>query len=251
MLDLGDSGPGSFSGESEPNGPSDPHPGRDDSSVGPPPGSPRQDAGGGSRLAPTGQVRHSTAMVGPRGCGATGGPGRAGDARGPRPGHQGPSGSPDSDGTAQHRTDGSAADNDHESAIPSAIETATVLHRIAQACASGFMDPAQARATASILRDMNQVLVQQEATDRAVASAAAHRPGANGFASDQAGESADRPRPGAPRMVAASIVDAMLEVAMAHQPQLLRDLEPVLDDEQLMRVTEFLGRSLGPDNGGF
>ena len=47
-------------------------------------------------------------------------------------------------------------------------------------------------------------------------------------------------------MVPASIVDAMLEVAMTHQPQLLRDLEPVLDDEQLKLAAEFLQGSLGP-----
>ena len=49
-------------------------------------------------------------------------------------------------------------------------------------------------------------------------------------------------------MVPARLVDTFIDFAMEYQPQLLQALWPVLDDDQKKRVTEFLKRSLGPDN---
>lgn len=190
----------------------------------------------GGGLTPTGQAVPARGLVGPRSPGGSGS------------GRQGSSRRQASGGTRQQADGGSPLDDDNDPPLPSARETARNMERIARACATGFMDPAQARATASILKDSNQVRFQQEEFERrqAASAAAAQSPASNGFGVNDSGEPADRPSPGAPRMVPASVIDAAIEVAIAHQPQLLRDLEPVLDDEQLDRVAEFLNRSMGP-----
>lgn len=115
-------------------------------------------------------------------------------------------------------------------------------------CAMGLMDPAQARASASIFKEMNQIRVQKENIDRAIAAAAAasQRSASNGVGVDEFGEPTDQPSPGAPRMVPARLVDTFIDFAMEYQPQLLQALWPVLDDDQKKRVTEFLKRSLAP-----
>lgn len=165
--------------------------------------------------------------------------------RGPAgPGQNSSTGSHDSRGSSQHTAGGSQEANENGTRFPDAAEIVRRLEVVGNACALGFMDPTQARATASIFKDMNQVRVQDENAERAAAAAKQSAPNSGG--ANGSGESAGRPSPGAPRMVPASIVDAMLEVAMTHQPQLLRDLEPVLDDEQLKLAAEFLQGSLGP-----
>lgn len=194
----------------------------------------------GRGLTTTGQAVPARGLLGPR------------SPHGPESRPHGSSGRHGSS-HAKQQTDGSSpVDDDSYPPLPSRRETAQRLMGIAEACALGFMDPTQARATASILKDMNQICVQQEAADSTQASAAAacQRSASNGCRTNEFGEPADRPSPGAPRMVPSGIVDAMLEVAMAHQPQLLQDLEPVLDEEQLDRVSEFLKQSMGPGEAG-
>lgn len=199
-------------------------------------GASRGGQGDGGGLTTTGQGVPARGLVGPRSPSGSGS------------GQQGSYGRQASGGTRQQADGDAPFDDDNDPPLPSARETARTMERIARACATGFMDPAQARATASILKDSNQVRFQQEEFERrqVASAAAAQRSAPNGFGVNDSGEPADRPSPGAPRMVPAGVIDAAIEVAMAHQPQLLRDLEPVLDDEQLDRVAEFLSRRMGP-----
>ena len=199
-------------------------------------GASRRGEGTDGGLTTTGQAVPARGLLGPR------------SPDGPESRPHGSSGRHGSS-HAKQQTDGSSpVDDDNDPPLPSSRETAQRMMGIAKACALGFMDPTQARATASILKDMNQICVQQEAADRTQASAAAacQRSASNGCRTNEFGEPADRPSPGAPRMVPSGVIDAMLEVAMAHQPQLLQDLAPVLDEEQLNRVTEFVSQRMSP-----
>lgn len=160
------------------------------------------------------------------------------------PNQRGSTGSHDSRGSSQQTGSGSQEADGNGGTLPTAYELAEQIYILGKACACGIIDPVIARATSAILKDAQQIRVQQETADRAAAAAQQSAP--NGVGANGAGESAGRPSPGAPRMVSATTIDAMLEVAMEHQPQLLWDLEPVLDDEQLARVAEYLTGTMGP-----
>ena len=219
MLDSSDFNAGDSTG---PTGPSDGQPqGRDGSPNGPSPGSPRPGAAGWGITITAGS-----------------GPGQRSSA-----------GRDGSCGTRQQTTGGSSAD-DNAASIPDADAIGRRMDMLGKCCAMGLMEPAQARASASIFKDTNQIRVQKENTDRAIAAAAAasQRSASNGVGVDEFGEPTDQPSPGAPRMVPARLVDTFIDFAMEHQPQLLQALWPVLDDDQMKRVTEFVKRSLGPDN---
>lgn len=165
--------------------------------------------------------------------------------RGPAgPNQRGSTDSYDPHGHSQHAAGGSQEGDDGGGTHPEAADVARWLDLLGKACLLGDIDPAYARASATMFKDAHQIRVQDKKTERA--AAAAQHPASSGVGANGSGESAGQPRPGAPRMVPASVVDAMLEVAMEHQPQLLRDLEPVLDEEQLARVDEFVRQSLGP-----
>ena len=220
MLDSSDFNAGDSTGPTGPTGPSDGQPqGRDGSPNGPSPGSPRPGAAGWGITITAGS-----------------GPGQRDSA-----------GRDGSRGTRQQTTGGSSAD-DNGASIPDADAIGRRMDMLGKYCAMGLMDPAQARASASIFKEMNQIRVQKENIDRAIAAAAAasQRSASNGVGVDEFGEPTDQPSPGAPRMVPARLVDTFIDFAMEYQPQLLQALWPVLDDDQKKRVTEFVNRSLGP-----
>jgi len=137
-----------------------------------------------------------------------------------------------------------AGDDQRQSAIPDDGRLNEMVYATARAVALGVMEPAQGRATAVILKDTIQIRKQQEPANGGRDSSAAsnHRDHSSGSSPEGPGATEGRPLPGKPRLVSASIIDAMLEVAMKHQPQLIRDLEPVLDDEQLAAVDDFVGQ---------
>ena len=187
--------------------------------------------------------------------GSTGAPGLRPAARGPRPmsrpaifGGRGPGGhgSAGGRGTAGPGASSSSSTRDQrEQDVPDSYQTARTLGQLGVACANGYLSPAQARASAGILKSMDDVLARAAPEKRASKTANAAAAGA-----DAAADADGRPSPGAPRTVPAEIMDLVLDLAMAHEPESIQEIERFLDADQFQRATDFIMNSCGPNGAG-
>jgi len=165
---------------------------------------------------------------------------RPGVFGGTGPGGHGPAGGRGTDDPGASSS--SSARDEREQDVPNANQTARMLKQIGNACAAGFLDPAQARASAGIFKSMDDVLARAAREKQISANATAAAAGA-----DAAVDADGRPSPGARRTVPAAIMDLVLDLAMTYEPNLIQEIEPFLDADQFQRATDFIMNSCGPD----
>lgn len=132
--------------------------------------------------------------------------------------------------------------------VPDAYEIAASLSRLPAAVLNGQIDNATANTIARLLKQTDDVRHRQVTADTA-ATAARNAPRGeprpkHADTSSGTGDQAGPPRPGEPRLVASSALDALIEHAATFGPHLLSVFETAFDDHQRRRAVEVTERWL-------